>query len=150
MVILIGVLNMAYDYLDIGDPEFVQKLVRRITRTVQGELASRLNRFDDELDHLNRMIDRTHRDIVGITQRLDIIDEVVQKISERDQAVEKVIEFKSIDGVQAKNQIHEYLKNNPGSSFSDIFLELKLEPEIVLNSLNELKDENRIYGEKIE
>ena len=60
-----------------------------------------------------------------------------------------LIELKKIPLEEAKNKIYRYIKEHPGCLTSDIILNLKLDPNLVLEALSHLKREGYIKGEKI-
>lgn len=61
---------------------------------------------------------------------------------------EKEIELETVPKEEAKKMILEYVDKNPKCFTSDIILNLKLNPDLVLEILGELEHEGKIKGVK--
>ena len=60
-----------------------------------------------------------------------------------------VVELKTVPIGEAKQTIHQYLKEHPGSRTSDLIIELALEPDIVIEALSQLRKEGKVEGKNV-
>jgi len=60
-----------------------------------------------------------------------------------------VIELRKLPIEEAKRLVHAYIKEHPGSRTSDLIIELKLDPDIVLEVLSQLKKEQKVEGKDL-
>ncbi len=91
----------------------------------QRALLRRLLEIYDEINYLKKRIER----LEGI------------------ESVEDIVKLEAIPKEEAKIRIKDYINQHQGCLTSDIIYDLGLDPDLVLNVLNELKEENKIKGE---
>lgn len=60
-----------------------------------------------------------------------------------------VIELRKLPMDEAKPLVYAYIKEHPGSRTSDLIIALELDPDIVLEVLSQLKNEQRVEGKDI-
>jgi hypothetical protein len=60
-----------------------------------------------------------------------------------------VIELRKVPIEEAKRLIYAFIKEHPGSRTSDLIIELELDPDIVLEVLSQLKNEQKVEGKDI-
>ena len=61
-----------------------------------------------------------------------------------------VINLRIVSLEEAKEEIYNYIKKNPGCRTSDIIVNLELDPDLVLKALSQLRCEERIEGKSVE
>ena len=60
-----------------------------------------------------------------------------------------IVELRKVPIEEAKRLIHQYLKEHPGSRTSDLIIELALEPDIVIETLSQLRNEGKVEGRDV-
>jgi hypothetical protein len=103
----------------------------------------RLNEQTTELDSLEKRFNT-----------IEPCDKISKTISKRDLNQEKEvieeIDLNKIPFKDAKQLTKEFVENHPGSTYSEIFIGLRLDPDLVLNALKDLSAKNEIRGFPIE
>jgi len=123
----------------------------------------RLNAFEENLrktnvtvyERLNELTEELaliRRRLKFLSERLNDLEEIYMK---REQGVEKEevmeeVELRNIPIKDAEELVLEYVNNHPGSSTSDIFTGLRLDPILVSEALKNLAKDKRIRGFKYE
>jgi Mn-dependent DtxR family transcriptional regulator len=65
--------------------------------------------------------------------------------------VVKTITFRyNIEKSTAKNEIQDYINNNPGALTSDVIEKLRIEPPLAVEIIQELKNEGLIVSQPLE
>ena len=70
--------------------------------------------------------------------------------SESEQPSNIDVQLQVIPQSEAKSRIKEYIDTHPGVTTSDIIVELGLAPDLVIDCLQVLQEENQIKGESNE
>ena len=116
--------------------------INRLSKT----LYTRINELYEEIGYVNQRINR-------LETRLKTLRKTMMGKEESASSHEEIMhetEFHKIPLKDAKELVMEYIQSHPGSTTSDIFLTLNLEPELVLKALNELRKEGKIRGVPLE
>lgn len=133
-----------FDVFEMMD-ERINRIEETINRLSQSFYA-RLNEVAGEIDYIGRRVKR----IEGEMKHLKSITfEERKSIPEYEEVLEE-IEFHRIPLRDAKKLVLEYVQNHPGSTTSDIFLGLNLEPELVSKVLIDLNKGKKLRGVPLE
>lgn len=114
------------------------------TSSGQGIIVSGTTKFDMNINAsggTGGMITRTNYTIPDFTKTLTGI------VTFDDST--PVVELKTVPIEDAKQIIHRYLKEHPGSRTSDLIIELALEPDIVIEALSQLRNEGKVEGKDV-
>ena len=129
--------------------EMMDERIGRIEETVNRfskSLYARFNEMSEEIDFMNRRIKRLEGRMKLL--RTSIAEEK-ESIPGHGEVLEE-IDFHKIPLKDAKELVLEYVQNHPGSTSSDIFLGLNLEPELVRKALIELSKSKKLRGVSLE
>ena len=133
-----------YEFLEERLKDFEERL-NRIEKSV-GRLSSgtieRFNEITAEIDFMNRKMKKIRKEIDKTR--------FAEKILAEEEHVEEEIELLRIPFNDAKELVKEFIESHPGSTFSEIFLGLKLEPSLVLEAVKALAEKKEIRGFPIE
>lgn len=133
-----------FDLFEMMD-ERINRIEEAVNRLSQSFYA-RLNELAEEIDYIGR---RTKRMEGRIKHLRSVTFEERESIPEHEEVLEE-IEFHRIPMKDAKTLILEYVHNHPGSTTSDIFLGLNLDPELVSKALIDLGKEKKLRGVPLE
>jgi hypothetical protein len=132
-----------YEFLEARLRDFEERLIRmekNLSRISSGTIE-RFNEITAELDFMQRSFKSVKNDIKKY--------HLTEKISENEECAEE-IELIKIPINNAKELVKEFVESHPGSTFSEIFLALKLEPKLVIEALKLLSEKKEIRGFPVE
>jgi len=122
---------------------FFEENLRRTSVT----LYERLNELTEELTLVRRRLKI-------LNERLNDLEEIYPKgergIEKEEREIMEEIELRKIPVKDAEELIVEYVNNHPGSTTSDIFTALRLDPILVSEVLKNLAKDKKIRGYKYE
>jgi Zn-finger domain-containing protein len=134
-----------YEFLEERLKDFEERLSRMeksVSRLSSGTIE-RFNEITAEIDFMNRKLKKIKNEI-GKTR----FSEKIRKAEE--EHVEEEMELIRIPVNDAKELVREFIESHPGSTFSEIFLGLKMEPDLVLKAVKDLAEKKEIRGFPIE
>lgn len=96
---------------------------------------------------MDQRIRRLEMDQQGLKNLLLEIRELLLEI--RGTTSEEIIEFRKVSKEEARLMVKNYVINHPGCLTSEIIQDLKIDPELVVEILNELVNKGEIKGDYV-
>lgn len=82
----------------------------------------------------------------SLEKRIKLMLQSIKELEKAKTPEEEVIELRVLDKQKARNMILEYVNTHPRCLTSDIIMELELDPDLVIDVLDELESEGAVIG----